>query len=62
MPPVLFKESKVHNLNLKDNHITRNQLMYMEGIQEYQDRRKIKMDIVVQNNLDVNYDLCGLDK
>ena len=52
----------MHNLNLKDNHITRNQLMYMEGIQEYQDRRKIKMDIVVQNNLDVNYDLCGLDK
>eukprot|EP00347_Sterkiella_histriomuscorum_P009864 403339582 len=62
VPAIVFKESKVHNLNLKDNHIKRNQLMNMEGIQEYQDRRKIKMDIVVNNNLDVNYDLCGLDK
>ena len=36
--------------------------MKMDGIDEYQNRRKVKMDIVVQQNLDVNYDLCGLDK
>ena len=36
--------------------------MHMDGINEYQDRRKTKMDIVVNNNLDVNYELCGLDK
>ena len=61
VPPVIFKNSRIHNFNLKDNHIKRNQLMNMDGINDYQARRKLKMDIVVNNNLDVNFDLCGLD-
>ena len=58
----MFRDSKLHNLNLRDNHIKRSDLMRMEGINEYQARRTVKMDVVVHNNLDVNYDLCGLDK
>jgi hypothetical protein len=36
------------------------ELMKMEGLEEYQTRRKVKMDIVVNNNLDVDYNICGL--
>lgn len=35
VPVKLFKNSKVHNLNIKDNHILKKDLMNMEGIDEY---------------------------
>jgi len=60
VPSSLLKDSKVHNLNLRDNLIKRSQLMKMEGLEEYQARRKQRMDIVVTNNLDVDYNICGL--
>jgi len=56
----LLSESKVHNLNLKGNNIKKAQLMKMEGLEAYQARRKVKMDLVVTNNLDVDYNICGL--
>ena len=34
--------------------------MKMEGLEAYQARRKVKMDLVVSNNLDVDYNICGL--
>ena len=60
VPTGLLKVSKVHNLNLKDNLIKKSQLMKMEGLEEYQARRKVKMDLVVNNNLDVDFNICGL--
>ncbi|TNV78839.1 hypothetical protein FGO68_gene15172 [Halteria grandinella] len=60
IPSQLLKASRIHNLNLKGNLIKRAQLMKMEGLEEYQARRKIKMDLVVNNNLDVDQNICGL--
>ena len=60
IPTVILKDSKLHNLNLQANAIKRQQLMKMDGLEEYQQRRKVKMDIVVNNNLDVDYNICGL--
>lgn len=56
----MLKLSKIHNLQLKDNMIKKNQLIKMEGLEEYQARRKVKMDLVVNNNLDVDFNICGL--
>jgi hypothetical protein len=60
LPTGLLKSSKVHNLNLRGNSIKKSQLMKMEGLEEYQARRKLKMDIVVNNNLEVDFNICGL--
>ena len=32
----VFKDSKIHNLNLKDNHIDRKTLMAIDGLDLYQ--------------------------
>lgn len=55
VPSVILRDSKIHNLNLKDNHIERKQLQMIEGFGEYEERRKIKMDVVVNNHLDANF-------
>ena len=60
VPSILMKESKIHNLNLRGNIIKKAQLMRMDGLEEYQARRKLRMDIVVNNNLDVDFNICGL--
>ena len=60
IPSGIMKGSRVHNLNLQGNAIRRKELMRMDGLEEYQERRKVKMDIVVKNNLDVDYNICGL--
>jgi len=60
IPAGMLKGSRVHNLNLQGNAIRRKELMRMDGLEEYQERRKVKMDIVVKNNLDVDYNICGL--
>ena len=60
IPGGILKESRLHNLNLQGNGIKRKELMRMDGLEEYQERRKVKMDIVVKNNLDVDYNICGL--
>ena len=60
IPSGLLKCSRVHNLNLQGNLIRKAQLMKMDGLEEYQARRKVKMDVVVNNNLDVDFNICGL--
>ena len=60
VPTPMLKDSKLHNLNLRGNFIIKPQLMRMEGLEEYQARRKLRMDIVVNNNLDVDFNICGL--
>ncbi len=56
----MLKDSRLHNMNLRGNLIKKAQLMRMEGLEEYQARRKLRMDIVVNNNLDVDFNICGL--
>ena len=56
----MLKDSKLHNLNIGGNKVKKAQLMRMEGLEEYQARRKLRMDIVVNNNLDVDFNICGL--
>lgn len=34
----------------------------MDGYREFEERRKHKLDLAVNHNLDVNFDICGLDK
>ena len=36
VPVGVLKDSKVHNMNLKGNKISKKELMGMEGVDEYQ--------------------------
>lgn len=64
-PPTDFlRFSPVNKLLLRDCNLSKADLMReMErnGVKEYQERHKKKLDQAVNNNLKVNYALFGLD-
>jgi len=61
VPPDLFKNSKISALNLKNNSIKRSDLYNIEGFLDFEERRKGRKDQGFLMNLDINFNLCGLD-
>ena len=60
IPDDLLENSNIHKLLLTGTAMKKRDLDYRESLQAYSNRRKNRMDIAVWNNLDVDFDLCGL--
>ena len=61
LPKNLLSKSKVSLLNLKNNKITKVQIMNDYGFDKFENRRKLKKDQGYSRNLDINFNFCGLD-
>jgi hypothetical protein len=57
----LLVNSCVDLLNLKGNFITREKFVRFDGYDTFESRRKKRMDQGFEKNLDIKFDLCGLD-
>ena len=57
----MLADSSVHNLNLKGAAILKKDFTKIEELDAYIERRKNRMNQAVANNLDVNYDVCGIE-
>lgn len=61
LPSFILKHSNVSILNLKGNLITYNDLKEINGYQDFLKRRKDVKDKGFCNNLDINFDICGIN-
>ena len=61
IPSEFLLNSKLSNLNLKGNKIKLSELRNIDGYESFLERRKVIKNIGFQNNLDINFDICGLD-
>ena len=59
--PELLKQSSIALLNLKGNKINYYQLKKLEGFENLMERRKLVKDQGFIHNLDVKFDVCGLE-
>jgi Leucine-rich repeat (LRR) protein len=57
-----LSESEISNINLKGNLITRIELYKMPGYEVFETRRKQRKDQGFDRNLEVDFELCGLDE
>jgi len=61
IPVDLFKHSQISAMNLKSNKIHRSDLYNIDGFLEFEERRKHRKDQGFTMNLDINFNLCGLE-
>jgi Leucine-rich repeat (LRR) protein len=61
VPSDLLKNSNISNMNLKSNLITKTDFLKADGYFEFEKRRKERKDQAYLKNLDVEFNLCGLD-
>jgi Leucine-rich repeat (LRR) protein len=61
VPSDLLKNSMISNMNLKSNMITKRDFVKTIGYSEFEKRRKERKDQAYYKNLDVEFNLCGLD-
>ena len=52
--------SHLLKVSLQDTHITKTDLEKLEGLLEYTKRRKDRLDIAIWSDIQINWDLCGL--
>lgn len=61
IPAEIFRDSAVSSLNLKGNPIKLEQLKNVDGYERIIERRRASKDKGFRSNLDINFDLFGLD-
>ena len=61
IPASLFRDTKVHRMDLQGNGFDKKQLTNMEGFLEFQRRRKAVIDKGLAGGLKPNISLCGFD-
>lgn len=61
IPSILLLNSKIALLNLKGNKISYYELKKVDGFEQLMERRKIIKSNGFTNNLDVKFDVCGLE-
>jgi Leucine-rich repeat (LRR) protein len=61
IPNELLQKSNISNLNLKGNKISRLEFLKLDGYPEFEKRRKERKDQAFYNNLEIGFDMCGLE-
>ena len=61
IPASLFRDTKLHRMDLQGNGFDKKQLTNMEGFLEFQRRRKAVIDKGLAGGLKPNTSLCGFD-
>jgi Leucine-rich repeat (LRR) protein len=61
IPKELLQFSNISNLNLKGNKISRLEFLKLDGYSEFEKRRKERKDQAFYNNLEIGFDICGLE-
>ena len=61
IPASLFRDTKVHRMDLQGNGFDKKQLTEMEGFLDFQRRRKAVIDKGMAGGLKPNTSLCGFD-
>ncbi|CAI2378218.1 unnamed protein product [Moneuplotes crassus] len=60
IPNGLLEQTNIHKLNLEGTNASKKELELMPGLSQYIERRKNRIDIAIWNEIDVDWNLCGL--